>query len=76
MPVTKSATAPGGRLASYVDRIVRGEKLTSTGSREVALLQLLTGCARRSLHSPGTQGVSAAFPIAVPRRDRRPPAGS
>ncbi len=26
MPVTKSATAPGGRLASYVDRIVRGEK--------------------------------------------------
>ena len=26
MPVTKSATEPGGRLASYVDRIVRGEK--------------------------------------------------
>ena len=26
MPVTKSATEPGGRLASYVDGIVRGEK--------------------------------------------------
>jgi len=26
MPLTKSATEPGGRLASYVDRIVRGEK--------------------------------------------------
>jgi putative ABC transport system substrate-binding protein len=26
MPVKKSATEPGGRLASYVDRIVRGEK--------------------------------------------------
>jgi Phage integrase family len=26
MPVTKSATEPGGRLVSYVDRIVRGEK--------------------------------------------------
>jgi len=26
MPVTKSATEPGGRLASYVDRILRGEK--------------------------------------------------
>jgi hypothetical protein len=26
MPVTKSATEPGGRLASYVDRIVRGKK--------------------------------------------------
>jgi putative tryptophan/tyrosine transport system substrate-binding protein len=26
MPVTKSATEPGERLASYVDRILRGEK--------------------------------------------------
>ena len=26
MPVPKSATEPGGRLASYVDRILRGEK--------------------------------------------------
>jgi ABC-type uncharacterized transport system substrate-binding protein len=26
MPVTKSATEPGGRLASYVDRILKGEK--------------------------------------------------
>ena len=26
MPVTKSATQPAGRLASYVDHIVRGEK--------------------------------------------------
>jgi putative ABC transport system substrate-binding protein len=26
MPVTKSATEPDGRLASYVDRILRGEK--------------------------------------------------
>jgi ABC-type uncharacterized transport system substrate-binding protein len=26
MPVTKSASEPGGRLASYVDHIVRGEK--------------------------------------------------
>jgi hypothetical protein len=26
MPVTKSATAPGGRFASCVDRIVRAEK--------------------------------------------------
>jgi putative ABC transport system substrate-binding protein len=26
MPLTKSATEPGGRLASYVDGIVRGEK--------------------------------------------------
>ena len=26
MPVTKSPTEPGGRLASYVDRILRGEK--------------------------------------------------
>ena len=26
MPVTKSATEFGGRLASYVDHIVRGEK--------------------------------------------------
>ena len=26
MPVTKPATEPGGRLVSYVDRIVRGEK--------------------------------------------------
>jgi putative tryptophan/tyrosine transport system substrate-binding protein len=26
MSVTKSATEPGGRLASYVDRILRGEK--------------------------------------------------
>src|SRR5215831_16144453 len=26
MPVTKSANEPGRRLASYVDRIVRGEK--------------------------------------------------
>ena len=28
MPLTKSANEPGGRLASYVDRIVRGEKPT------------------------------------------------
>jgi len=39
MPVTISATEPGGRLASYVDRIVRGEKLPTyqcdAGSREV-----------------------------------------
>jgi len=26
MPLTKSATEPGGRLASCVDRIVRGKK--------------------------------------------------
>ena len=26
MPVTKSATEPGGRLASYADRIVKGQK--------------------------------------------------
>jgi putative tryptophan/tyrosine transport system substrate-binding protein len=26
MPVTQSATEPGGRLASYVDRILTGEK--------------------------------------------------
>ena len=26
MPLTKSANEPGGRLASYVDRIVGGEK--------------------------------------------------
>jgi putative tryptophan/tyrosine transport system substrate-binding protein len=26
MPVTKSASEPGGRLASYVDHIVRGKK--------------------------------------------------
>src|SRR6516164_4188173 len=26
MPVTKSPTEPGGRLASYVDRILKGEK--------------------------------------------------
>jgi hypothetical protein len=26
MPLKKSATEPGGRLASYVDRIVKGEK--------------------------------------------------
>src|SRR5262245_12682005 len=26
MPVTKSPSEPGGRLASYVDRILKGEK--------------------------------------------------
>jgi putative ABC transport system substrate-binding protein len=26
MPVTKSPTEPGGRLAAYVDRILKGEK--------------------------------------------------
>ena len=57
MPVTKSATAPGGRFASYVDRIVRGEKLSAAGSREVGLLRLLTPRARRPLHSRGPRGL-------------------
>ena len=34
-PVTKSATESGGRLASYVDRIVRGEKPAHVGCMQV-----------------------------------------
>jgi putative ABC transport system substrate-binding protein len=34
MPLTKSATEPGGRLASYVDRIVRGEKRADLSAQD------------------------------------------
>ena len=37
MPITKSATEPGGRLASYVDRIVRSEKPTDLPARSRGL---------------------------------------